>query len=93
MLSYWILQKNDTKLIAVACSYVLLWPFKVNFSPKNVNFTKSIVQLTFNFKCRLSEIGKILTQTNGSNTKTVPVLYILEENDVFQMCLGVPALI
>ena len=41
----------------------------------------------------IPKIRKILTQTNGSNTKTVPVLCILEEKNVFQMCLGVPALI
>ena len=43
---------------AVAYSYVQLWLFEVKFSPKNVNFTKSVVQPTSNFECRLSEIGK-----------------------------------
>ena len=61
MLSYQNTAKNDIKLIAVAYSNVQLWPFEVKFSQKNVNFTKSIVQPTFNFDCRLSEIGKILT--------------------------------
>ena len=40
------------------CNHVQLCPFEVNFSPKNVNFTKSIVQPTSNFECRVSEIGK-----------------------------------
>ena len=61
MLSYWNSAKNDTKLIAVAYSYVQLWPFEVKFSQKNVNFTQSIVTLTSNFECRLSKIRKILT--------------------------------
>ena len=61
MSSYWNSAKNDTKLIAVAYSWVQLSPFEVKFSPKNVNFTKSIVQPTSNFECRLSEIGKIST--------------------------------
>ena len=63
MFSYWnsAKKKNDTKLIAVAYSYMQLCPFEVIFSPKNVNFTKSIVQSTSKFECRLSEIEKILT--------------------------------
>ena len=61
MFSYWNSTKNDTKLIAVAYSYVQLWPFEVKFSPKDVNFTQSIVNPTSNFECRLSKIRKILT--------------------------------
>ena len=59
--SYWNPAKNDTKLITLAYSYEQLWPFEVKCSPKNVNFTKSIVQLTSNVECQLSKIRQILT--------------------------------
>ena len=88
-----ILQKNDTKLIAVAYSYLQLWPFEVKFSPKNVNFTQSIVHPTSQLWIPVIKNKKNINLNQWFQYQNCTSLIILEENNLFQMCLGVPALI